>query len=282
MAVCLGKTGRFCYYLGLRKAAAMRIVKYKGRHGEESYEVLERSEADTAGIAYLEDWRDAGEVGECVLTDDGYVVLVLNVGRRDGKLVWIRTCTGSYTAQQSLTTKERQCRWTFSGKNPGGGQTPANRVFAVLVAHGMDPGDAYMQTHPRAKDPVRARERAMLLLQSEMVRKIVAEELGDILAELKIDKKFILLGLKRLANDSEMDTVKLAALKELGPLVGVAKKSDPVGGGGYKFLGISSEEMAQVEAAGAGRPQLVEIPAEMVTEAVSVEVIGIEDVDPSL
>lgn len=235
----------------------MRTVSYKGRSGPESHTIYDIEEAQELAIPFYEDWRTAQQKGDYVKTEDGFVVEVLNVGRRDDKLVWIRTCTGSYTALQNLTAEDRECRWTFNGRNPGRNDTRPNKIFARMVAHGMDLVEAYMQTHPRAKNRQRARYRAMALFESKSVQKIVSEELGDILTKLGITKEYVLKGYKDLVEDADSDSVKISALNSLSKVVGlITEKKEETRAG--LFLGFSRDEMKEIQSVAAGLPQMTE------------------------
>lgn len=245
----------------------MRVVEYTSKGRLERHEVYTPAEAEERGVEYLIDWRQASEVGQWVLTDDGFVIQVLALGRRtrSGKetLAWVRTATGSFPVNggKELDTKPRQCRWTFSGKNPSSNPHAKRRIaFARLVAHGAEIMTAYRQTHPKYKNEADARVRAFALLEQEHIKKVIVEELGEVLKKLNLDKEFVLRNMKELAQEADNDSVRLGALKQIGGYVGLdgrtsEEKSTKV------FLGITHEEINQIQGSRA-TAEVRELPAE--------------------
>jgi hypothetical protein len=247
----------------------MRNVEWKSRQGPVCHTIYERPEADELGIKYTTNLRADPEPGRWILTDDGKVIQILNMGLlRDGAR-WIRTATGTFAIDDKNTvvdTKDRGSRYTLGGTaRPISHQRPAPEwtQFGVLVASGMPPETAYRMVYPEATKPAYIREKTTLLLQKKEVRLIMSQKVEEVLKALNIDATFLLQRYRELAINADSDAVCIQALNSLSRIAGII---EPAGGkqvrGAPVFVGLSQEQLRMVEDAYT-RPIVGEVVSEL-------------------
>lgn len=239
----------------------MRTVEWKGRTGPQKHHIYTQQEADSMGVPYVPNWRDAEREGQWVLTDDGMVVEVLKIGLlRGSNQKWLRTATGSFVAHSSiiLDTSPRPSRYTFNGKEPRSQPqkiTRRMRLWIQTVAHGKEPVDSYLQIFGTS-NRLHASQRVMKLLDRPEVMKAMKEELKPILKSLNIDPEYILRHYKQFIEDEDLtDNVRFKCLSELAEIVEV-KETDPRGAVRGQFIGFG--EVADVIEAGGSPGVLAE------------------------
>lgn len=246
----------------------MRAITYKTRQGEETHEILTPKEAEDRGLPYLKDYQNVEAKGDLILTDDGFVVEVLALGRSPRtKMRWIRTCIGTFaidTKTSFVDTKPRTSRFTFSGKTRSETHkhfTIEWTAFAEYIIRGYRPVDAYKMVYPATNSERYAKEKALLLMSRKEVKKIMNQKLGEVFEEMGIDDRFLIAKYKRLVERADSDSVSLQALNALSEMKGI-KGQKTVQTTQKVFLGIPKEELAEIED-GVNRvypPEMKELP----------------------
>ena len=232
----------------------MQRVKIKTREGPEEFIYFSQEEADEIGMCYLENWREASGPGQRVLTDDGHVVTVLNVGGsgRDGQRTWVRIPTGTFEAipRVKMTTERRKNRFSFNGEYAEVKITNRVRLFAMHVGGNMiDPREAHKSIWPNMKPPSR-KTHMNRLLRDEKVKKLMRQELQDALKAEGVDETYIIRKLKSLIEDRDevADKTVLEVIDRLDALMD--KAHDEKGGtpqlpGGI-FAGLTMEKIREL------------------------------------
>jgi hypothetical protein len=245
----------------------MRTVTVRTRQGHEDHFVYTPTEASNEGVEFWHNGRhpDVKE-GDWIKTDDGFVVQVLKYGKFDNGKRWIRTCTGSFLLDQDkvfIDTAKRKSRHSFSGTYRNPNSCPLSfgiKEFVRLYVQGKDRISAYKQAFPEASSEKYIDHKTRVLLSRKEVKRLMAEELKDVLGSLGIDDRFILRGMQDIAENGDQDSVRLAAFRDLAKVVGLIdgrkKETTTV----QAFLGVSAAELAQL-----GAPP-TDVPVEVVQQ----------------
>ena len=173
-------------------------------------------------VPELKDWHD-GYDNDWVLADDGGVCEIIKRGKMGKKLAYARTIVGSFIINPKTREKmpnfmdtdfhKHACRSRFSGVKYCNLEdfikkrkkiTDKEKIFAHDVAHGVKMTEAYKDCYPRDVSERKIIEkRALLLVGQERIRKAVAEEVKDILAEEGINHRVAIKKAKALAEKME-------------------------------------------------------------------------------
>lgn len=225
----------------------MRTVTIRHKDGPRDYEVLERSEADARGLLYLQDWREATEPGQWVLSDDGNVVEILAVMRTNGLGGLLRTCTGTFSKLgKALTTERRECRYTLTGKMPLSKvrNDTKLRSFVAMLEAGHPPYTAYDRVYG-VKSPDKRRRRVKQLLEHPEVMAMISQKLQDALLAAGLDESWVLKRFKSVVDTAEKESDKVAALNSLAKIMGMLGSKPGDGDGGGKFSGAPADLLAK-------------------------------------
>lgn len=210
----------------------MRTVEWKKRNGTMACHcIYSVEEADRLKLEYLKDWRE-GEIGDWVLTDDGFVVQVLTASRdsRDRKIIGTCTMTtNAWSKNCKLDTRERESRYSINGKvrndNPTH-MTASLAFFCTLVANGHEPEMAYIKAfyekNTGKKIPnTYVKRRTKVLMGSDIVKQKIAEEIGDQMDKLGITREWILRKFKSLIETGSNEAAVVSALNKLSSFQGM-------------------------------------------------------------
>ncbi|MAC53231.1 MAG: hypothetical protein CME31_11890 [Gimesia sp.] len=202
------------------------------------------------------DWRSAKE-GDWALTDDGQVLgilkrAVIKSTQYNKKTPYVRTLLGTYyvTKDYKLEGGPPKNIYTFGGGR-GNKQylTHRERMFAKLVASGMEPPQAYMRAFPtNSKDY--AIKRSKLFLRQKRIRTLINKEIELLLDDIGITKVYLLEAAKTIVDKTgSRDSDKLRAIETLMKIAGLLsteKKTDTIAMF-QEFTGFSKEQLKGLE-----------------------------------
>jgi hypothetical protein len=201
----------------------------------------------------IKPWRD-GQTGDWVEADDGCIIQIL---RRKGDIM--TTCTGTFRVEPSakMDTERRNDIHKLGGENwyvslmSREKPTYQEQFFAKLVQKKVPPVEAYLAAFS-AKSRKYAHKRAVILLKTERIKKLLDEKLQNVFDKLDVDLEYLIGRAKDEAENSKNGSDRNTALKMLWDAYGVVepRKSVQVVGA---FQGFSNEEIE-----GAERPELTE------------------------
>ena len=210
-------------------------------------------------------WKEA-QIGDWVLADDGAIIQILRRGEMKTKRgacksrSYVGTCTGTFmcTPRTKMDTSKRENVWTISGKDTERvifeRKTATKReiLFCQFMAGGLNPETAYLQAYD-TNNRHYAKEQSGRLIKTERIRSTMKEELKPVCAELGIDDKYALEEIKRLADNSMKDDIKLKALFKLADILDLEDKNQTriTQISGAVFKGFGENVLETVE-----RPQL--------------------------
>tara|TARA_Y100001963_G_C6764391_1_gene441429 strand:- start:1259 stop:2023 length:765 start_codon:yes stop_codon:yes gene_type:complete len=202
-----------------------KTIKGKKHYLYESKEEFYiKSELD---IPIRQDWRQGAE-GDWVLTDDNYVCQILKCFKV-GKNECVRTVCGTFR----LNNKKGKMLgakgvadhiYSFSGTYvPSKGKKDNDRhfLFAKYIARGCDVIEAFKKAYPDAKSEKYIKTQATSLLKRENVKKMVKEEIREILDEEGVTPQYLIRGYKQVADIAEKDTDRLRSLDSLSKISGM-------------------------------------------------------------
>ena len=183
---------------------------------------------------YSTDWRSAN-TGDWVLSDDEHVCQVRK--RYIATKKWpghhpydiVKTAFGTFSINPGNRMHTDPTRLSCSGsmmkrKHPYGIPnrekcTNSEYLFGVYVAQGMNPIDAFRKAFPKAHYEQYVVARAKGLLKAERVKLVIKQTVEDAAKQLGLDAKYVLERLKSLAEASDLDGVRLGAIKEIQRLL---------------------------------------------------------------
>ena len=212
-------------------------------------------------------WKGA-QIGEWVVADDGCIIQILRRGEmktRRGTAksrAYVGTCTGTFmcTPNTKMDTSKRENVWTISGKDTERvifeRKTATKReiLFCQFMAGGIGPEEAYLQAFD-TNNRHYAKEQSARLIKTERIRSTMKEELKPVCDELGIDDKYALEEIKRLADTSMKDDIKLKALFKLADILDLEDKKQTriTQISGAVFKGFDQNVLENIE-----RPQIPE------------------------
>ena len=212
-------------------------------------------------------WKGA-QIGEWVVADDGCIIQILRRGEmktRRGSIKsrsYVGTCTGTFmcTPRTKMDTSKRENVWTISGKDTERvifeRKTATKReiLFCQFMAGGIGPEEAYLQAFD-TNNRHYAKEQSARLIKTERIRSTMKEELKPVCDELGIDDKYALEEIKRLADTSMKDDIKLKALFKLADILDLEDKNQTriTQISGAVFKGFDQNVLENIE-----RPQIPE------------------------
>ena len=180
--------------------------------------VFDRPEADILGIEY-QTWQDWDEEAEYILSTDGEVVPVLYVfyDHKNGRYV-ATTPFGQIVQHYPFETRKSTRRASLLNSITSKRRELLVRMVIIKWARSGSLEQAYYEVYGRhLKRPDR-------FIYNPEVMQVAREVLSEILAELGIDKNFVLLNYLKLLEESKNDLVKLKVNDRLADLVGLFKK----------------------------------------------------------
>ena len=210
----------------------MRIYKVNGVY-HKVYETIEESPPHKI----VNDWRK-GNVGDWVKADDDSIIQILRKGkmlRKNGKVYYIGTCTGTYIAEKSvyMDTDKRANIYSFGGGSSPEeivqnrkGLTSSEELFVTYVSSGMAPEDAYVKAFP-TNNKRYARVKAVNLIKTKRIKTAMRKELKPILEGIGINEDYILRGIKSEADMADKADTRLKALFKLSDIMDLEDKSAP-------------------------------------------------------
>jgi len=180
--------------------------------------VFDRPEADILGIEY-QTWQDWDEEAEYILSADGEVVPVLYVFYDHKNRRYIATTPfGQVIQHYPFQTRNSTRRASLLNSITSKRRELLVRMVIIKWARGGSLDQAYYEVYGRRlKRPER-------FIYNPEVMKVAREVLSEILAELGIDKNFVLSNYLKLLEESKNDLVKLKVNDRLADLVGLFKK----------------------------------------------------------
>ncbi|MBC8489158.1 MAG: hypothetical protein H8D45_24320 [Bacteroidetes bacterium] len=214
----------------------IRENKHTGRFKKTAYEVFTREEAINNNIKF-KFWRDETvEVGEKVLTDDGYVVDVLNVRKRNYRPIGyrnmiVRTPFATVYADKLFKNQllcEEDYRRLFLNRNRSNYEglsslTAKQLVFALYVSAGASIDVAYMRSY-NCFSSITALKEGKRLLRKKKVQEQIVNNSKNIFEEHGLTPDFIVRKIVEQIDDPSpivrKDAIRLAAdligLRRLG------------------------------------------------------------------
>ena len=211
-------------------------------------------------------WRKGGE-DEWVLTDDGYVCQILK-SFVIGKSECVRTVCGTFRRNymnRKMLGEEGIAEYIYSlsGTYVPKKDKKLNKrhyLFARYVARGDDVVDAYKKAYPKATSDDYIRNETTSLLKTENIKKMINEEIKEILDEEGATPKYLIRGYKQVADISEKDTDRLRALDSLAKISGLfdtqKQKTEEL----TVWAGFSPEQLESIKDGGSiedGKAQLL-------------------------
>ena len=233
----------------------------------DSMEEYRTTHPEVPGPYITKNWKGA-QIGEWVEADDGCIIQILRRGdmkTRRGKQKsrsYVGTCTGTFmcTPRTKMDTSKRENVWTISGKDTERvifeRKTATKReiLFCQFMAGGIGPEEAYLQAFD-TNNRHYAKEQSARLIKTERIRSTMKEELKPVCDELGIDDKYALEEIKRLADTSMKDDIKLKALFKLADILDLEDKNQTriTQISGAVFKGFDQNVLENIE-----RPQIPE------------------------
>jgi predicted Ser/Thr protein kinase len=198
----------------------------------------------------LESWR-VGQEGDWVLTDDNHVVQILKKATYNG-METVRCITGTYKINSNhfMGSDIPENIYSFSKENRykafKNKKEPSRKefMFAQYVARGEGTLDSYLKAF-KTNNKDYAKRRANELLHSERVRKMVSEEIKEILDGEGVTPGYIIQVFKQVCDVAEKDGDRLRALENLAKIAGLfetEKKSEQL----TVFAGFTDEQMKAI------------------------------------
>tara|TARA_R100000808_G_C2138285_1_gene146332 strand:- start:103 stop:831 length:729 start_codon:yes stop_codon:yes gene_type:complete len=227
-----------------------------------SHRVYEDESELPSNFTYVEDWKKA-EIGDWIKADDDCYIQILRKNRmkphrKSSKHAreYVGTCTGTFMVNPSakIDTEKRHNIYSFGGKKTSSKQlydreriNSREQLFALYVAKGIDAVEAYLKAY-ETNNRKYAESKVKLLLKTERIKTAVKEEIKPILAELGIDEKFILNGIKNVAITAKQDGEKLKAYIKLCDIMEIEDKgTKQTGMAMVGFQGFKPESIDAVE-----------------------------------
>tara|TARA_R110002020_G_scaffold161061_1_gene345817 strand:+ start:462 stop:1181 length:720 start_codon:yes stop_codon:yes gene_type:complete len=210
----------------------MRVYKVNGMY-HKVYETIEESPHKDI----KDNWRK-GNVGDWVKADDDSIVQVLRKGRmlrKNGKVYYIGTCTGTFIAEKSvhMDTDKRANIYSFGGNSSPEqivqnrkGLTSSEELFVTYVSSGISPEDAYVKAFP-TNNKRYARVKAVNLIKTKRIKTAMKEELKPILEEEGVNESYIIRGIKSEADMADKADTRLKALFKLSDIMDLEDKNAP-------------------------------------------------------
>tara|TARA_R100000808_G_scaffold4869_1_gene15316 strand:- start:1034 stop:1750 length:717 start_codon:yes stop_codon:yes gene_type:complete len=210
----------------------MRVYKVNGVY-HKVYDTIE----EAPSLNVKDDWRK-GKIGDWVKADDDSIIQVLRkgkMGRKNGEVFYIGTCTGTFIAEKSvyMDTDKRANIYSFGGNSTPEeivqnrkGLTSSEEMFVTYVSSGMAPEDAYVKAFP-TNNKRYARVKAVNLIKTKRIKTAMKEELKPILEEVGINEDYILRGIKAEADMADKADTRLKALFKLSDIMDLEDKNAP-------------------------------------------------------
>ena len=220
-------------------------------------------------ITVRHSWR-YGEEGDWVFTDDGFVCQILklsHVTKSNGKQVpCVRTVCGTFLPKdynKEMLGEEGipENIYTFSGTNTSQekfnerGRNSKELLFARYVACGVDSTKAYKIAYPDANNDSYIKARSEKLLKTEKIKKMVKNEVLDLLKAHDATPEYIIERYKTIADMAENDTHKLKALDSLAKMAGLFDLNESKSEQVTVWAGFSPEQLEEVTKN--GKPELI-------------------------
>ena len=198
----------------------------------------------------LESWR-VGLEGDWVLTDDNHVVQILKKADYEGMEI-VRCITGTYKVKGNQLMGSDIPNNIYSFSKTSIYDSFKNRekpnknefLFAQYIARGEDTISSYLKAF-KTNNKNYAKRRANELLHSERVRKMVSEEIKEILDGEGVTPGYIIQVFKQVCDLAERDGDRLRALENLAKIAGLfetEKKSEQL----TVFAGFTDEQMKAI------------------------------------
>ena len=198
----------------------------------------------------LESWR-VGQEGDWVLTDDEHVVQILKKVKYNNISI-VRCVTGTYDINGSelMMNEIPENIYSFSKKDKY--KTVKNRkkvntkefLFAQYVARGVDIADSYIKAFDTDNKDY-AKLKAQQLMRTERIKKVVSEEIRDILDSEGVTPNYIIQAFKQVTDLADKDGDRLRALESLAKISGLfetEKKSEQL----TVFAGFTDEQLKAI------------------------------------
>ena len=198
----------------------------------------------------LESWR-VGQEGDWVLTDDEHVVQILKKVKYNNISI-VRCVTGTYDINGSelMMSEIPENIYSFSKKDKY--KTVKNRkkvntkefLFAQYVARGVDITDSYIKAFDTDNKDY-AKLKAQQLMRTERIKKVVSEEIRDILDSEGVTPNYIIQVFKQVTDLADKDGDRLRALESLAKISGLfetEKKSEQL----TVFAGFTDEQLKAI------------------------------------
>ena len=242
----------------------MRIYKVNGIE----HKVYDPDDEPPSDLLVLRDWRIA-QVGEWVMADDDSVIQILRRGKmlkrmgKDKVKEYVGTCTGTFPVNDNMKmdTSKRDDIYSFSGKrakervNSKKNLSTYEQKFVALMAAGIKPEDAYLQSFP-TENRKYAFEKSGTVVKTERIKTAMKEELKPVLEELGISEEYVLKTIKDVIGTTDKDETRLKALFKLADIMDLEDKNSTkvTQVTGALFQGFSNKDIES-----AVRPKEIEV-----------------------
>lgn len=187
--------------------------------------IYTREQADMAGISY-KNWNDTStQKGDWILTDDNYVLQILNLydcrGKRPSSGRLFRTCVGGANQTGSKTYRvdsdEGKMGNAYYQKDPPA--SPMEKRAVDLILGGMPQMEAIQTIFPNNKNPKRKLREVMM---KKSVVEYMTEQMKTAFREAGMDETWIAERLKEEAtNPDNYGNVRMDAIKTVAKLSGI-------------------------------------------------------------
>ena len=233
------------------------------------YDDLKEFDINNSTIPVRHNWRH-GDEGEWVFTDDGYVCQILrklDISNNNGDpIICIRTLCGTFVAED----RKREMLgengiaeniYTFSGNNKFKQRYNKRKrnsrelLFARYVASGMGAVSAYKLAFPDSRSSNYIKRRADKLCRTEVVQKMVSQEILALLEKNDATPEYIIERYKTIADLAERDTDKLRALSDLAKMAGLFNTEDKKSEQVTIWAGFTPEQLEEVKKH--GNPEII-------------------------
>ena len=186
-----------------------------------------------------------------MLTDDEHVVQILKKVKYNNISI-VRCVTGTYDINGSelMMSEIPENIYSFSKKDKY--KTVKNRkkvntkefLFAQYVARGVDITDSYIKAFDTDNKDY-AKLKAQQLMRTERIKKVVSEEIRDILDSEGVTPNYIIQVFKQVTDLADKDGDRLRALESLAKISGLfetEKKSEQL----TVFAGFTDEQLKAI------------------------------------
>jgi hypothetical protein len=212
----------------------LRSIEWMQKNGTMvSHCIYTRQEAERMEMNFCQRWRE-GELGDWVLTDDDAVVQILRVSQcPESKRNIIGTATMTLNAgspKALLDTAPRKSRYSLNGKaiNPPKHLTAKMETMILLIVSGVEPHDAYMQSHygddENKKPSPYTKAKVKSIMSMPAVQEKIQSVLGDKLDSAGMTVEWVLRQYKSIIETGENESAQVTALGKISQFHGLDAK----------------------------------------------------------